>query len=93
MDDAALLSAIPVPAQKTMLREERFGALLAGGNLAILNFNHDAVAIWKLMDGSRTVKDIENILLETYSSNGVREKLLEFMRYCMTNECITVIEH
>lgn len=93
MDDAALLAAIPVPAKNTMLRQEQFGAMLAGGNLSILNFNHDAVAIWQLMDGARTVRDIEDALLKTYSKDGVRENLLEFMRYCINNECITLIEH
>jgi len=84
-DDTAMLRMIPAHAEGTMMRREQFGAMLAGGNMAILNFNHDALAIWDLIDGNRSVADIETALAEEYKAEDVHRFLLEFMRYCATS--------
>lgn len=90
MDDNTLYASVPVPAPGAMLRREAFGGMLAAGNMSILNLNDDAVAIWELFDGERTVAAIESLLLEEYEAQHVRETLPEFVRYCLHAGCITL---
>lgn len=89
-DDTEMLRKIPVHAEGTMMRREQFGAMLAGGNMAILNFNHDALAIWDLIDGIRSVADIETALAKEYKAEDVHRYLMDFMRYCATSGHITL---
>lgn len=90
MDDTILYASVPVPTPEAMLRRESFGGMLAGGNMAILNLNADAVAIWELFDSQRSVADIEALLLKEYEAQHVRATLLEFVRYCLHAGCITL---
>lgn len=90
MDEQTLYASVPVPAAGTMLRKEAFGAMLAGGNLPILNLNQDAAAIWELFDGKRTVREIEALLFAQHKADDVRQTLPEFIRYCAHAGFITL---
>lgn len=92
MTDQELLTLKPVPAPGTLCRKEAFGAMVAGGNLPILNLNEDSVQIWGLCDGLRTVAEIEALLLNDYQDEGLHERLVEFMRYCLENNFMTCPE-
>ena len=73
------------PAKGVMVRQESFGAMVAGGNLPILNLNEDALSIWNLCDGTRTVKEIKEILTEEFEDSNMDQLLVEFVNYCVEN--------
>lgn len=81
MDETTLYASVPVPAAGAMIRKEAFGAMLAGGNMPILNLNQDAAAIWELVDGKRSVREIEAVLLDQYETDDVRQTLPEVIRF------------
>jgi hypothetical protein len=83
MDDATIFASVPVPTEGTMMREETFGGMLAGGNMPLLSLNPDAVAIWQIIDGKRTVEEMATILETTHASSDVRKNLPAFIRYCL----------
>jgi len=85
MDQKDLLNLRPIPTKGTILRKENFGAMLASGNLPILSLNEDALAIWNLCDGSRTVAEIVKQLTEIYEGEYLRERLFEFLQYGLAN--------
>jgi hypothetical protein len=85
MTDQELLALKPMPAPETFCRAEAFGAMVAGGNLPIMNLNEDGMQIWELCDGTKTVAEIEVLLLKEFQSEGLRERLFIFLRYCLEN--------
>lgn len=85
MNEVEIMNVKPKPTKGTMTRAETFGAMLAGGNRPILNLNEDAKKIWEMCDGSRTVTEIEQILLKEYEVEKLREKLIEFMNFGLSN--------
>jgi hypothetical protein len=85
MTDQELLALKPMPAPGTFCRAEAFGAMVAGGNLPIMNLNEDGMQIWELCDGIKTVAEIESLLLKDFQSEGLRERLFIFLQYCLEN--------
>ena len=92
MTDQELLTLKPKPAPGTMCRKETFGAMVAGGNLPIMNLNEDGAQIWELCDGSRTTAEIEAILRKDYRGEGLRERLVTFLHYCLGNNFMIAAE-
>lgn len=88
MTDQELLSIKPMPAPGTLCRKETFGAMVAGGNLPIMNLNEDGMQIWELCDGVKTVAEIEALLIKDFQSEGLHERLLIFLQYCLENSFI-----
>ena len=89
MTDQELLALKPMPAPGTLCRKEAFGAMVAGGDLPIMNLNEDGVQIWELCDGFKTVAEIEELLLKDYQKEGLHERLFTFLQYCLDNNFIT----
>lgn len=85
MTDQEFLNLKPMPSPGTLCRKETFGAMVAGGNLPILNLNEDGIQIWELCDGVRTVAEIELLLLKDFESVGLHERLSTFLHYCLEN--------
>ena len=85
MNEQELMALKPNPASGTLCRKEAFGAMVAGGNLPIMNLNEDGLQIWELCDGKRTVAEIETLLIENYQQEGLHERLLTFLQYCLEN--------
>ena len=75
----------PIPTKGTTLRIEKFGGMLAGGNMPILNINEDGLAIWNLCTGKRTVKEIEVELEKEFEDKDLQGQLREFIQYCLSN--------
>lgn len=92
MDNQKLLSLKVAPCAGAMCRRETFGALLAGGNLPIMNINEDGVRIWELCDGIRTVAEIEALLLDEYEPEGLRDRLIAFLRFCLDNGFMKAVQ-
>ena len=72
-------------APKAVLREEAFGAMLVAGNLPVLSLNKDALRIWELLDGTKSVAEVECLLEQEYESEVLRPRLLTFLDFCLTN--------
>jgi len=85
MTDHEFMATKPMPSPGSLCRKEAFGAMVAGGNLPILNLNEDSVQIWENCDGVRTVAEIEALLLEHYQQEGLHDRLVTFLRYCLDN--------
>lgn len=92
MTDEEILRARVVPVAKAMCREEPFGAMVAAGDLPILTLNEDALAVWKLCDGNRTVQEIESVLLADYEADELRPRILELVRYGLESGILSVCE-
>ncbi len=92
MTDQEFMALKPIPAPGTLLRKEAFGAMVAGGDLPILNLNEEGVQIWERCDGVQTVTEIETLLLKDYQKEGLRERLLTFLQYCLKNGFMTYPE-
>lgn len=85
MSESEIMNIKPKPTKGTMMRIEAFGAMLAGGNRPILSLNEDAKKIWEMCNGCRTVAEIEQILSREYEAEKLYEKLIEFMRFSLSN--------
>ncbi len=85
IDWEQLLQLRPKPARGTMMREEEHGAILAGGDMPVININADGLAAWRLCDGTRTVRQVRQILLDEYEEEKLDARLLELIRFCLEN--------
>jgi len=56
---------VPKVKEGVRLRREEFGGLLFTNRTPVLALNNDALAIWDLIDGNRTVLNIVDILART----------------------------
>lgn len=92
MTEQELMALKPKPAPGTLCRKEAFGAMVAGGNSPIMNLNEDGMQIWELCDGVRTIAEIETLLIEDYHEEGLRERLLTFLQYCLENDFMASAE-
>lgn len=90
MDDITLFRSIPATVEGAMLRREPFGAMLAAGNLPILNLSEDAANAWELIDGKRSVAEIERILIAEYADETVHDALAQLIRFFLDNKFITL---
>lgn len=71
------------PSPSAMLRKEPFGAMVASGSMPIMNLNDDALAIWDLCDGTRSVMEIKQMLTDEYEHEGLRARIVEFVEFCV----------
>ncbi len=85
IDREQLLQLRPKPARGAMMREEEHGAILAGGEMPVININADGLAVWRLCDGTRTVEQIRELLLEEYEEEELDDRLFELVRFCLEN--------
>ena len=88
MQEDVLMSIRPVPTKGTMVRDENFGALLVSGDKPIMALNEDALAVWKLCDGSRSVGEIKAIILEEYEASQLEHRLLELLTFCLSHHLL-----
>jgi hypothetical protein len=84
--DKDIMQIRPRHAKGTMLRTESFGAILVGGDQPLMSLNEDALAIWKLCDGSKIVNNIKTILLQEYENEQMEDKLISFIEFCLSKE-------
>lgn len=85
MNEEKMFNIRPKPASEARCREEQFGAMLAVGNMPILNLNEDAKKLWDMCDGKNTIAEIENALGEEYEAAELRPRMLEFFSFCFQN--------
>jgi hypothetical protein len=91
MDEEKMLSIRPKPAPSAMCRDENFGAMLAAGNMPILNLNKDAKKLWDLCDGNKTIAEIEAVLSNEYDVKKLRPRMMEFFDFCFQNNLLIKI--
>lgn len=76
---------IPIAAPRSKVRKETFGAMLISGDLPILRINDDAVAVWELCDGKRSIDEIAQILKEIFEIEGLIPRLEEYFTFFLEN--------
>ncbi len=76
---------IPVAAPRTKMRKEAFGGMLISGNLPIFRINEDAVAVWELCNGKRSIGEIARLLEEVYEKDGLISRLEEYFTFYLEN--------
>ena len=85
IDCEQLLKLQLAPGHGTMMRQEEHGAILAGGDMPVINLNADSLVVWRLCDGSRTVEEVREILLEEYEEEKLDVRLFELILFCLKN--------
>lgn len=80
-----LADIIPIVAPRTKMRKETFGGMLISGNLPILRINEDAVAVWELCNGERSIGEIAQLLAQTYEDDSLITRLEEYFTFCIEN--------
>lgn len=88
MNIEQLFNMVPMPAPKTKVRIENFGAMLISGDLPILRLNEDAAAVWQLCDGTRSVQEIIGLLENSYEQEELRPRLEELLAFFVDNNIL-----
>jgi len=83
-----LLQIKPIHADRSMLRSENFGAILVAGDNPLLSLNEDALKIWKLCDGTKSVNEIKLFLHKEYEDDQIENKLLIFIDFCLSEKIL-----
>jgi len=83
-----LLEMVPIPAPRTRVRQEEFGAMLISGDLPILRLNEDAAAVWQLCDGTRSVQEIITLLENSYEKEELISRLEELLSFFIENNIL-----
>jgi len=83
-----LLEMVPIPAPRTKMRKEAFGAMLISGDLPILRLNEDAAAVWQLCDGTRSVQEIISLLENSYEKDELTPRLEELLSFFIDNNIL-----
>lgn len=60
-------------------REESFGLLIVSKSTPALSLNKDGKAVWMMINGENSVKDIIDEVSKQYNSESVRGKVIELM--------------
>ena len=67
-------------------RQESYGLLIVSKRTPILNLNEDSAALWTVMDGTKTICDIVNIMNDGIDNAKCSEQnrriIMEFYKSC-----------
>ncbi|TCX53567.1 PqqD family protein [Dehalobacter sp. 14DCB1] len=70
-------------------REESFGLLIVSKTTPAMSLNHDAKAVWELIDGVKTVSEIVTIVAQQYEGNDVKDNVVEILNGFLQIKLIT----
>lgn len=70
-------------------RKESFGLLIVSKTTPAMSLNHDAKAVWDLIDGVNTVSEIVTILAQQYESNDIQDNVIEILNGFLQINLIT----
>lgn len=88
MEFEQLLKMVPIPAPRTKLRKEEFGAMLISGDLPILRLNEDAADVWQLCNGNRSIHEIISLLENSYEKEELTSRLEELLSFFIDNNIL-----
>lgn len=60
-------------------REESFGLLIVSKSTPALSLNEDGKAVWTMINGENSLKDIIDEVSKQYKADSVRSKVIELI--------------